>query len=173
MSEYVITSNTATQLVWATATTPDATTTYTIIGRPSPGAGITLQNNWNTTATNDKGKLLISPRGGSSPTFDIYDIRTNRWKFGQFINGLGEPLTTGTSYAYDEDRLYFQASITGRVFYYDFVKNVIVPFGMIPYAQSTAILSNRMEIVKTVDGLKYLYLQRQTGAEMWRTLIMY
>lgn len=173
MSEYTITSNTATQLNFAAATAPDTTSTYTIISRPVIGAGITVQNNWNTTVTNDRGKFLISTRGGSSPAFDIYDIRTNRWKFGQFINGMGETLTTGTSYTYDEDRLYFQASITGRVFYYDFVKNVIIPFGMIPYAQSTAILSNRMEIVKTTDGLKYLYLQRQTGQEMWRTLIMY
>jgi hypothetical protein len=173
LNEYTITSNTATQLTWSASTSPDSTSTYTIIGRPTVGAGIALQNNWNTTVTNDRGKLLIASRGSGSPAFDIYDIRTNRWKFGQFINGWAETLTTGTSYAYDEDRLYFQKDTTGRIFYYDFVKNLIVPIGMIPYAQSTAILSNRMEIIKTVDGLKYLYLQRLSGTEMWRTLLMF
>ena len=172
-NEYAITSNTATQLNWSASTAPDATSTYTIIGRPAVSNSIALQNNYNTTVAADRGKLLIASRGGGSPAFDIYDIRTNRWRFGQFINGWGETLSTGTSYTYDEDRLYFQKDTTGRIFYYDFVKNIIVPFGMLPYAQSTGILSNRMEIIKTVDGLKYLYIQRTSGTEMYRTLIMY
>jgi hypothetical protein len=30
-----------------------------------------------------------------------------------------------------------------------------------------------MEIIKTEDGLKYLYLMRSNGQEMWRTLLFW
>jgi hypothetical protein len=39
-----------------------------------------------------------------------------------------------------------------------------------PYAHGSAVIGNRMEIVTTADGLKYLYIMRHNGAEMWRTL---
>jgi hypothetical protein len=171
--ELSITSNTATQLVFATATAPDTTTTYTILGRPAISGGTTLEWNWSGSIAADKGKLLISPRGGGSHTFDIYDLRTNRWTYGLFINGQGETMTTGTIYAVDGDRIYFQRDATGRIMYYDCVKNEIRPFATIPYGMGTAVLGNRMEIVQTADGLKYLYIMRHTGNEMWRTLIYY
>jgi hypothetical protein len=169
--ELLISTNTATQLNFSVASTPDTSTMYTILGRPAIGAGMTLE--WNWSGSLDKGKLLISPRGGVSHTFDTYDIRTNRWRYGDFILGQGETLTTGTMYAYDGDRVYFQKDVTGRIYYYDYVKNEIKPFATIPYNMSTAQLSNRMEIIQTVDGLKYLYIMRHTGFEMWRTLIYY
>jgi len=169
--EATISSNSATQLAFPTITAPDNTSTYTIIGRPAIGAGMTLE--WNWSGSLDKGKLLISPRGGGSHTFDIYDIRTNRWTYGLFILGQGETLTTGTMYAYDGDRIYFQRDSTGRIMYYDYVKNEIKPFATIPYGMSTAVLGNRMEIVVTPDGLKYLYIMRHSSNEMWRTLIYY
>jgi hypothetical protein len=172
--ETPITSNTGTTLTFTAVTTaPDNTTTYTILGRPALGAGMTLEWNWSGSVAADKGKLLISPRGGGSHTFDIYDLRTNEWKYGLFILGQGDTLTTGTMYAYDGDRIYFQRDSTGRIMYYDYVKNEIRPFATIPYGMGTAILGNRMEIVQTADGLKYLYIMRHTGAEMWRTLIYY
>jgi hypothetical protein len=55
--------------------------------------------------------------------------------------------------------------------YYDYVKNEIKPFTTIPYGMSTSVLGNRMEIIVTADGLKYLYVMRHTGNEMWRCLI--
>jgi hypothetical protein len=38
---------------------------------------------------------------------------------------------------------------------------------------STAIIGNRMEIITTTDGLKYLYVMRHTATEMWRTLVFW
>jgi hypothetical protein len=170
--ESTITSNTANALTLSAAgASLDNTTTYTIIGRPALGAGMALE--WNWSGSLDKGKLLISPRGGGSHTFDIYDLRTNQWEYGQFILGQGETLTTGTMYAYDGDRVYFQRDSTGRIMYYDYVKNEIKPFATIPYGMGTAVLSNRMEIICTADGLKYLYIMRHSTNEMWRTLIYY
>ena len=171
--ELTISSNTATTLTFPAATGADNTTTYSILGRPALGAGMTLEWNWSGSIANDRGKKLISPRGGISHTFDIYDLRTNRWNYGLFILGQGETLSTGTMYAVDGDRVYFQKDTSGRIFYYDYVKNEIKPFATIPYGMGTAVLSNRMEIIQTEDGLKYLYVMRHSGTEMWRTLIYY
>jgi hypothetical protein len=172
-TEITIASNTATQLTFAVAFTSDTTTTYSILGRPGIGSGMTLEWNYNSSVANDKGKKLISSRGGSSHTFDTYDFRTNRWDYGLFILGQGETLSTGSMYAIDGDRVYFQKDTSSRIFYYDYVKNEIKPFATCPYNMSTAILGNRMEIIETEDGLKYLYVMRHTGNEMWRTLIYY
>ena len=170
--ETIISSNTATTLTFGAITAPDTTTTYTILARPAISTGITAKYNWGSTDARNRGRLIISPRGGGSHTFDIYDLRTNRWMFGDFISAQGETLTTGTMYAYDGgDYIYFQRDATGRLMRYNFVKKVIEPFSTIPYGMSTAILSNRMEIVKTADGLKYIYVMRHTSNEMWRTLI--
>ena len=172
--EIAITSNTANTLTFGASTAPDVSTTYTILGRPAISTGIQLIWNFGSTVEADKGRLMFSPRGGGSHTFDIYDMRSNRWKYGQYLYGAGELLTTGTMYAYDgQDRIYFQANATGRVLYYDIKKNYIYPFSTIPYGMSTAILGNRMEIIKTADGLQYLYIMRHSSNEMWRCLIYY
>jgi len=48
---------------------------------------------------------------------------------------------------------------------------VVEPAGLIPYAPNTGVQGNRMEIITTADGLKFLYLMRSTGFEMWRCLL--
>jgi hypothetical protein len=172
--ELAITSNTATQLTFATATAPDTTSTYTILGRPAIGAGIGLEWNWGSSDSGSRGKYLISSRGGGSHTFDIYDLSTTRWKYGQYILGQGETLTTGTMYTYDGgDRLYFTKDATGRLFYYDIIKNSIEAFGTIPYGMGAATLGNRMEMIQTEDGLKYIYVMRHSSNEMWRTIVLF
>ncbi len=172
--EFPIISNTATQLTFAIITTaPDPSSTYTIIGKPINSTGITAVWNHGSSDLTQKGRLIITPRGGGSHTFDKYNINTNEWEYGNFILGQGETLTTGSMYAYDDDRIYFQKDSTGRIFYYDILKNEIHGFGFIPFGMGTAILGNRMEIIKTADGLKYLYIMRHSGNEMFRTLIYY
>lgn len=57
--------------------------------------------------------------------------------------------------------------------YYDIAKNIVVPSSTPPYGMSTAISGNRMEIIQTEDGLRYLYLMRHSGTEMWRTLLFW
>ncbi len=172
--ETTISSNTVNTITFASITSPDISSTYTILGKPAMGAGISIAWNFGTTDLANRGKLLVLPRGGASHTFDVYDLGTNRSRYGMFIFGHGETLTTGTMYAYDgQDRFYFQRDATGRIFYYDIVKNRIDGFGFIPYGMSTAVLGSRMEIIQTAEGLKYLYIMRHTGTEMWRTIIMF
>jgi len=44
---------------------------------------------------------------------------------------------------------------------------------MYPYVAPTAVLGNRMEIYTTQDGLKYLWLNRASFQECYRTLIFW
>lgn len=77
-------------------------------------------------------------------------------------------------YAYDgENTIYFTKNATGRIYAYNFSTNEVKSLGTIPYGHSTAIIGNRMEIIETTDGLKYLYVMRHTGAEMWRMLLFF
>jgi len=170
--EIQIVSNTVNALSYAAVSAVDLTSTYTILGRPNISAGISLM--WNFGATKDKGKYLFSHRGNGWHILDIYDTTTNRWNYGIFTLGQGEILGSGTMYAYDgKDRIYYHVTTTGKILYYDISKNEICSMGTIPTAMGTAILSNRMEIIQTADGLKYLYIMKHSGQEFWRMLINY
>jgi hypothetical protein len=170
--EATITSNTATALTTAALTLTGTTSTYAILGIPARGAGMQLLWVWGNSDSATKGKYIFLPRGGASNTADIYDITTSRWAYGYFFSPQAETLTTGSMYAYDgENTIYFTKDATGRIYAYNFSTNEVKSLGTIPYAHSTAIIGNRMEIIETTDGLKYLYVMRHTGAEMWRTLI--
>lgn len=173
--EATIASNTATALTTGTITAGDATSVYTILGIPARGAGIELMWVSNETNTITKGRRIFCPRGGSSNTFDIYDIPTEKWTYGYFISPQQETLAAGTYYAYDGgDIIYFTkptASVNARVFAWDLTSNIVTCIGSPPYADSTLTIGNRMEVIETVDGIKYLYYMRNTGQEMWRMLI--
>ena len=173
--EVTISSNTATVLTYLTTTEiSDVTSSYVIYGNPQRSAGIDLQWIFGNTNADTKGKLLFCSRGGASNLFDFFDIGKETWETGKYMNPMPETLTIGSMYAYDGvDRIYFQKDATGRIFYYDILTNEVIPYGTIPFGMSTAVIGNRMEIVKTEDGLKYLYIMRHTGVEMWRTLVSF
>jgi hypothetical protein len=170
--ELAITSNTSNTLTFAAAVAPSTDTTYTILGAMPRSTGIGLIHLWGTTE--DKGKYILSPRGGATTQFDKFDINRQIWDSTFTTSPQSETLTTGTMYAYDgENRVYFQKDATGRIYYLDLLTKRIENAGQIPFGMSTATLGNRMEIVITADGLKYLYLLRHTGTEFWRTLIYF
>ncbi len=64
-----------------------------------------------------------------------------------------------------------QTGTSSRVFRINMDTFEVSPAGQPPYAHGTAVIGNRMEIIVTADGLKYLYLMRSTGSELWRTLL--
>jgi hypothetical protein len=172
--EGAITSNTATALTTAALTLTDTTSTYAILGAPARGLGTQLLWIWGNSDTTIKGKYMLSPRGGASNTFDLYDVTTSRWVYGYFFSAQSETFTTGSMYCYNGvNTIYMHKDATGRIFSYDFSTNVMSAIGTIPYGHSTAIIGNRMEIIETTDGLNYLYIMRHTAQEMWRMLIYF
>jgi hypothetical protein len=169
--EAAITSNTATVITMGTLTANATDTYYCVYEIPARSTGIDVRWLYGLSDTAKKGRWLISPRGGGSNMFDIFDIPTGTWELAPYISPNTVTLTTGSMYTYDGgDDYYFTKDATNRIFVMDFAKFIVEPATSIPYAHGTATLSNKFEIVKTVDGLTYLYVMRHTGQEMWRTL---
>jgi hypothetical protein len=186
--EATITSNTATALtitgVFTTAPVANSST-YTILGVPVRGTGHELT--WMANGTTNKGRYIISPRGGATNLWDRYNISTNTYDLTFACKPDTETLTVGSMYAYDgADRIYFHKDATGKLFYLDLTTYRIEPSGFVPYTLNSsigaAVNGNRMEIVQTADGLKYLYIMKHTGAalaatgggtEFYRSLIFF
>ncbi len=169
-NEVAITSNTATTLNFSATTAIDNLTNYVIYGPPARGAGTNLKWTWG----NGNHRWLFSPTGGSRIDVNRLDITTGIWDFGYQNQGQGETFAIGSMWAYDgEDRIYVQKDQTGRIFYYDMKTRQFVSSGTIPYGMSTAFNGNRMEIIKSQDGLKFLYLGRHNSNEFWRTLLFW
>jgi hypothetical protein len=168
-TEAAVSSSTATG-VSAAFGTPDNTSNYVIYGPPNKSSGTILKWTWG----NGNHRYMFSAVGGGALGVMRFDITTGIYEYFYPNSGQGETFTSGTMWAYDGgDRIYVQKDQTSRIFYFDVVKREFVNSGTVPYGMSTAILGNRMEIIKTEDGLKYLYVPRHNGTEMWRTLIFW
>jgi hypothetical protein len=169
-NEVTITSNTATTLTFAATTATDNLTNYVIYSNNARGVGTILKWTWG----NGHHRYLFSPIGNGTIGMTRFDITASKWDNFYQNSGQGEAFTTGSMWAYDgADRVYVQKDQTGRIYYFDVVKREMVNASTIPYGMSTAITGNRMDIIKTVDGLKYLYVARHNGTEMWRCLLFW
>ncbi len=168
-TEVSITSNTATTLSFS-GLTPDATSNYVIYGQPSRGTGATLKWTWG----NGNHKYLFSAQGGATIGISKFDLTTGIYDYNYQNSGQFETFSNGSMWAYNgEDRVYAHKDQTGRIVYFDIVKREIVNSGTIPFGMGSTFLGNRMEIIKTEDGLKYLYIARNNGQEMFRTLLFW
>jgi hypothetical protein len=170
-NEIAIISNTSTTLTFATqGFTVDTTTQFTILGIPNRGLSTGLVFGYGA----NNGRYLWNIRGGNTSNIDRYDIVTDTWEYGNFIPPQFETFTTGSMYTYDGvDRIYINHNATNRIYYFDMTKRELVNSGTVPYGHSTAIIGNRMEIINGPDGLKFLYVMRHTGTEMWRCLLFW
>jgi hypothetical protein len=170
-NEITINSNTATVMTIASAVTTDTTSVYVIYEIAARSTGTNLTWLFGIADTTKAGRWLISSRGGISNGFDIYDIPSNTWDISPVFTPQTVTLTFGSMFVYDgADTYFFTKDATGRVYSLDLQTFQVNGETTTPYAHGTALIGNRMEIVTTADGLKYLYIMRHSGAEMWRTL---
>lgn len=174
--EKIITSNSVSALTLSGVCTnaPDTASTYCILDAPLRGLGTTIL--WAYSNTGDtEGRYLYSPRGGGSNIIDRYDIQKNSWDLAINTSPKTDVFTTGTMYAYDGANGIIihrgDATATLRTMRFDVNTQEIEVLGMPPYTHGTPLIGNRMETLTTEDGLKYLYVMRHTGQEMWRTLL--
>ena len=175
VAENKVASNTNNTLTLTTtmgaATATD--TSYVIYGEIPRSTGIETIWAFGNTLPNQAGKYIWCPTGGGSNKFGRYDITQQLWDYGIFIQPISEQLNTGTMYCYDGvNRIYFTVNATGRVFYLDITSNKVMPYGVTPYAHGAAAIGNRMEIIQSPDGFQFLVIFRQTGQEVWRSLIV-
>ncbi len=144
---------------------------YTILQQPVRGAGTALF--WNYGTSTRKGKYLYQARGGNLSGWDRLNINNDNWEFLTPTPNF-ETINTGAMFAYDGvNRIYFTVQVTQRVYYIDLDTIQIHPAGMYPYTAGAAIVGNRMEIFETVDGLRYLWLNRHSNVECFRQLLFY
>lgn len=173
--EATITSNTATVLTFAVQTTAPvaSSTSYAILAQPVRGAGIELNWAYGLSDTATRGKYMFSARGGAVLGFDRLDITTDTWNM-MSITPQIETLTTGSMYSYDGgNRLYFTKDATQRMYYLDLLTNTLHGAGMYPYVAPTQLIGNHMEIFSTIDGLKYLWLNRAGFQECFKQLLFF
>ena len=136
----------------------------------STGAG-SLIHLYGLTDTDKKARWMLSPRGGASSFWDLYDIPTNTWLLNPLCPPQSATLTSGSMFTYDgNDTVLFTKDETQKIYALDMTTMEVKGAGITPYNHGTATVGNRMEVVKTADGLKYLYLMRHSGNEMWRAL---
>lgn len=176
-NEYAITANTFNTLTVA-GTAPDASTAYVILESAPRSFGVHLDMITASTISGLNSRYMYCFNGSATVEMSRYDITTEHFELMSYFPQF-ETNTTGAMYAYDgKDRIYIHLStvltgVGGRIVFYCLAKNIFVNASTIPYGHSTAISGNRMEIIETADGLKYLYVMRHTGQEMWRTLLFY
>lgn len=172
--EVAITSNTSNTLTFGVTTAPvSASTSYSILGASVKGTGTNAMWNFGASDSTKRGRYIICPRGGAVIGFDRLDLTTDLWDLMATAPQV-ETLTTGSMYAYDGgDRYYFTKEATLRMYYLDVETNQIHGAGIMPYIAGTAVLGNRMEIFETLDGLKYLWVNRQSFQDCYRSLLFF
>lgn len=162
-------------LTFGTATAPAANSSYSIISAPAKGAGHEL--NWvyanSGVHSEDRGRYLWIARGGGVVGIDKYDLNTDRIVY-VHTAPFTETLTTGTYFAYDGgDKIWFTKEATQRIYCLDVNTGYVYGGGTFPYIAGTAQIGNKMEVFETVDGLKYLWVNRHGNVEHFRALIYY
>jgi hypothetical protein len=171
-AETIIASNTANTLTFGAIAAPtNLVTGYVILEQPVKGAG--LSANWAFGPSNPaaRGRFMYATRGGGANGFDRLDLATDRFSMMPTFPQT-ETLSTGSMTAYDgEDRIYFHKDATRRINYLDVVTGRVAALSQYPYVDPTAVLGNRMEIFTTKDGLKFLWLNRASFAEVYRCLL--
>lgn len=173
-AEVNITSNTVNTLTIPTITAPTTLVTgYVILEQAQKNQGVSMNWAFGTSDLTSRGRYMFSTRGGAAVGFDRYDLVTDRVNQ-IFTSPITETLTTGTMTAYDgADRIYFHKDATQRVMSLNVTTMNVNGASMYPYAAPTAILGNRMEIITTKDGLKYLWLNRASFQECFRCLLFW
>lgn len=174
-TDYPITSNTATTLVTSGGQATDTSTIYAIVDVPVKATGMVIHWLYGLTDTTKRCRKMIVFRGGASSLYDIYDINTNKWELAPtMVPTLGTTFTGGSMSCYDGgDNLYLTKEATGRVYRLNLADRSMTACTTTPYAHGTAVIGNRMEIIRTADNLRYLYIMRHSGSEMWRTLVFW
>jgi hypothetical protein len=176
--ELIIVAVTATTgtLSFASAVSPLANVgVYSLLSQQVKGPGSMIAWVSGNTPTATKGRYLWSTRGGGGATigWEKLDLNTDRVTQVYAIPN-SESLTTGSMYAYDgADRIYFTKDLTQRVYYIDVNTQWIHGAGVYPYIAPTTGIGNKMEVFTTVDGLKYLWINRQQAQEHFRQLLFF
>jgi hypothetical protein len=131
-------------------------------GKPLPMNGFVYRQN---------GRYLLSFRGGATNALDLYDIAANTWISNNAYGNQMETFTTGSSSLDYGGFIYMLKEGTGRISRFNVKKWQLEGFATNPMPQGTVITGNKLFMLPYKDGgveTNFLYVQRHTGAEMFR-----
>lgn len=136
---------------WTTLTPTAARASAPSNGMSANWVGKTTNADWANESNIQDGRYIYSFVGGATTNLDRYDIALNTWERITYLRQQ-ETFTTGSSYDYDNGRIYIQQNALGRFFYYDVVGNQLIPWSYDFYPQSTARAGDKMFTVAHYDG---------------------
>ena len=171
---------------WATVAPTTARTT-------APGASPSLNAayhtgcpNWSSEPAILNGRYLYSFRGAASGVVDRFDIAggtagAGAWAVVTTVNA--ETFTTGASFGIWKGKIYIRkesaSGVAQRFFYYDVVKNALLPFTTLNYPDGAALAGTKIW-VKTfdqnqtdadADAVNWLYTLQSTGNALHRIML--
>lgn len=169
--KYNRTSNT-----WATIAPTVARAGAPVAGMCAVWVEDTEDSNWGNESAIKDGRYIYSFRG-SSATLDRFDIAGGTAGAGAWLavtyGGSAETFSGGSSYVADFRYIYIRKDATHRFFKYSVRGNYIEPLTTNLYADSTAVIGNKMW-VEDYDGtgtIRWLYSLRNTGTELHRMML--
>jgi hypothetical protein len=145
MYRYNITANT-----WTTLSPTAARAGAPAVGMGANWVSKTGNTVWADESNIQDGRYIYSFRGSTSE-LHRYDIALNTWDTITYLRQQ-EVFATGTSYDYDNGRIYIQQNNLGRFYYYDVVGNQLIPWNFDFYPQSTVRAGDKMFTVAYNDG---------------------
>lgn len=159
---------------WTTMAPTTARAAAPGLGASLNWVGKTGDANWGNENANLDGRYLYALRGGASTFIDRFDIAGGTAGAGAWLAisypGAAETFATGSSADWSGRYLYIRKDGTHRFFKYSLRGNYMEPLSTLLFADGATLLG-RKTWVKDYDGtdvLKWLYVLRNTGAEVFR-----
>lgn len=113
--------------------------------------------------------VLLSVRGGDTAQAQRYHIGLGIWTaldtyWGAERVGLGASVTPAAGVR----KLVVQKAGSARVYAHDLITGELEPLGVMPYADPHALDGRRARVVRTPEGVTWLYVLRAGGQEFFR-----
>lgn len=178
---YLAGNGAVTMYRYSTLTNTWATLSPVAARAAAPGAGMSLNwlgrsydSTWISASIQQDGMYLYSFRGAGTTTLHRYSIPGNTWATIPYLRE-SETFTTGTSYDFENGDVFIQKDATGRFFKYSAPGNQLIPIATDLYAQSTAVVGDKVFSVTYDDdggdAINWIYYLGNTTNILRRVMI--
>lgn len=132
---------------------------------------------WTNESAIINGRRIYSFRAGAAAgnPLDYYDIASNTWVSGLTYAPATETITTGTTWVYTGNFIYYQKDVTGRWFRHNVVTGEQDGWNTMTYTQGAAVLGDTAFDVNYQDGatkITYIYKILNTSTVMLRQMVI-
>lgn len=129
---------------------------------------------WADESNIQDGRYIYSFRGNGTGDLHRYDIALNTWATITYVRS-GVVFGTGSSGDVDRSRIYLRKDNSNRFYYYDVVKNEMIPFVFDFYPDGVAVVGDKLFTVTYQDSsgneIDFLYYQLNTSSLLRRIML--